>query len=95
MHCEPKKAVTQNKFIVTLEVLKKMSQKTWRTFFQTSSKLSVKTSCKSEMNSQITNTLKYIGIRNACWRHMTYVILMNNIKNYGNVRKNHESVLSN
>ena len=68
MHNGPKKAVTQNKFIITLEVLKIMSQKTWRTFFQTSSELSVKISSKSEMNSQITNTLKYIGVRNACWR---------------------------
>ena len=68
MHNGPKKAVTQNKFIITLEVLKIMSQKTWRRFFQTSSELSVKISSKSEMNSQITNTLKYIGVRNACWR---------------------------
>ena len=68
MHCGPKKAVTQNKFIITLEVLKIMSQKTWRTFLQTSSELSVKISCKSEMNLQITNTLQYIGVRKACWR---------------------------
>ena len=68
MHSGPKKAVTQNKFTIILEALKIISQKTWRTFFQTSSKIFVKISCKSELNSQIADTLKYIGVRNACWR---------------------------
>ena len=63
-----KKAITQNKFTITLEAHKIISQKTWWTFFQTSSKGFVKISCKSELNSQITDTLKYTGVRNACWR---------------------------
>ena len=50
MHCGSKKPITQNEFPITLEALK-ICLKTWRTFFQTSSKLSVKISCNSELNS--------------------------------------------
>ena len=64
------------------------------TFFKTSSKLSLKISCKSELNLQITNTLKYIGVRNACWRfwklqsfyHIQFSINEQHINNYRNVR---------
>ena len=52
-------------------------------------------SCKLKFNLQITNNLKYRGVRNACWRdfiNYNYVnifdfLLMNNINNYRNVRR--------
>ena len=64
------------------------------TFFQTSSKLSLKISCKSELNSQITNTLNCIRVKNACWRfqklqsfyHIQFSINEQHINNYRNVR---------
>ena len=36
--------------------------KTWRAFFQANTKLSLEVSCKSELNSQFANTLKYKGL---------------------------------
>ena len=39
----------------------------------------MKISCKSELNSQITNILKYIEVRNSCWdfRNYNYFIILN------------------
>ena len=53
----------------------------------------MKTSCKLELNLQITNTLKYIRVRNACWRfyklksffHIQFSINEQYINNYRNV----------
>ena len=62
-----KNTVTQNEFTITLEALKLMSRHL-ADIFETGSKLSLKTSCKSQLKRQITNTLKYIELRIACWR---------------------------
>ena len=62
--------------------------------FQSSSKFSVKILCKLEFNLQITNTLKYRGVRNHVEDFSNYnhviifnFLLMNNINNYRNVRR--------